>query len=75
MTTGPSVAKARSSTCSTSAGSWIVKPRPPIASAALAKSIGWSSQPNCGLPRNSICSQAIWFSMLFLMTRTFSGMR
>ena len=55
------------------AGSSIVMPMPPQASANLTKSIGWSSTPYSGLPRKTICSHLIWPSMLFLMTTTLIG--
>ena len=41
--------------------------------ATAAKSIGCSSQPYSGLPRNTICSHLIWPSVLFLMTTIFTS--
>ena len=71
--TGPGVASASSSTAPHVAGSSTVKPVPPQARANAAKSIGCSSQPYSGLPRNTICSHLIMPSELFLTTTTLIG--
>ena len=52
-----------------------MNPCPPQARANAAKSIGCSSQPYSGLPRNTICSHLIWPSVLFLTMKTLTGSR
>ncbi len=49
------------------------RPVPPQARAKAAKSIGCSSQPYSGCPRNTICSHLIMPSVLFLITTIFTG--
>src|SRR5215831_12762269 len=57
--TGPGVASARSRILPQSVGSSIAMPMSPQAFAKATKSMGCSSQPNSGLPRNTICSHLI----------------
>src|ERR1051325_5742234 len=73
--TGPGVANACSSTPPHCFGSATLKPAAPHARAYAAKSIGCSSQPYSGLPRNTICSHLIIPSVLFLTMTTSRGRR
>src|SRR5258705_6983264 len=64
----PGAARAASRAAPHWAGSSMVMPLPPQASAKRAKSIGCRSQPYSGLPRKTICSHFIWPSVPFFTT-------
>jgi len=70
---GRSAARACSNAGRNSPGSRTEKPKPPAASANVAKSNDGRSHPYSGLPRKSICSHLICPSVPFLITTTVTG--